>query len=63
MNTLGVGEMSMASKVTQVPSDFEPGRETNYLETKIMYENFWTKCQECFVFEVDTKYEISIDQM
>lgn len=55
--------MNMASKVKQVPSDFELGGETNYLETKIMYEKLWTKYQECFVFKVDTKYKISIDQM
>jgi hypothetical protein len=28
-----------------------------------MYEKFWSEYQEYFVFEVDTKYKISIDQM
>jgi hypothetical protein len=28
-----------------------------------MYEKFWSKCQDCFVFEVDKKFSISIDQM
>ena len=28
-----------------------------------MYEKFWTECQNCFVFEVDKMFSISIDQM
>jgi hypothetical protein len=30
---------------------------------KMMYKIFWSECQECFVWNVDTKYAISIDQM
>jgi hypothetical protein len=39
----------------EVPFDVELGGITNYLETKRMYEKFWSECQESFVFEVDTK--------
>lgn len=53
----------MAFRVTQVPSDFESGGKIHYLETKAMYKKFWSKYQECFVFEGDTKYIISINQM
>jgi hypothetical protein len=28
-----------------------------------MYKKFWTECQDCFVFEVNKKFSISIDQM
>jgi hypothetical protein len=28
-----------------------------------MYKKFWIECQDCFVFEVNTKYSISIKQM
>ena len=28
-----------------------------------MYEKFWSECQDCYVFEVDKKFSISIDQM
>jgi hypothetical protein len=57
------GEMSTTYGVMEVPSDLEPGGKMDYLETKTMYERFWTECQECFVWNVDTKYTISIDQM
>jgi hypothetical protein len=49
--------------VTEVPSDLEPGGKTDYLETKTMYEKFWTECQEYFIWDVDIKYEIPIEQM
>jgi hypothetical protein len=35
----------------------------DYNETKTMFEKFWIECQDFFVFEVDKKYSISIDQM
>ena len=28
-----------------------------------MYKKFWTEYLDCFVFEVDKKFSISIDQM
>jgi hypothetical protein len=63
MRSSGVGEMSTTSIVTEVPSDLEPGGKTDYLETKTMYEKFWTECQEYFIWDVDIKYEIPIEQM
>jgi hypothetical protein len=56
-------KVSTASAITEVPSSLEPGEKTDYNETKTMYEKFWTECQDCFVFEVDRKFSISIDQM
>jgi hypothetical protein len=53
MKTSGVGDLSMTSG----------GGKTDYLETKKMYKKFWTECQECFVFQVDMNYTISIEQM
>jgi hypothetical protein len=63
MCTSGAEEMSTTSGVTEVLSNLEPGGKTDYLETKTMYEKFWTEYQKCFVWNVDTKYTISIDQM
>jgi hypothetical protein len=63
MCTSRAGEMSTTSGVIEVPLDLELGGKTDYLEMKTMYEKFWTECQECFVWNVDTKYAISIDQM
>jgi hypothetical protein len=56
-------EISTASAITEVPSSLEPGEKIDYNEMKTMHEKFWTECQDCFVFEVDRKFSISIDQM
>jgi hypothetical protein len=55
--------MSTTSGMTEVPSNLESSGQTDYLETKIMYKKFWTECHECFVWNLDIKYEISIEQM
>jgi hypothetical protein len=60
MKVFEIIEMNTTSGIMEVPSELEPG-QIDYLETKTMYEKFWTECQSCFVFEVDTKYSISID--
>ena len=58
-------EGSTASAITQsdMPTVLGPGEKADYNETKTMYEKFWSECQECFVFEVNTKFSVSIDQM
>jgi hypothetical protein len=40
MKTFGAGKMSIASEVTEVPSDLDPGGKTDYLETNTMYKEF-----------------------
>ena len=56
-------EVSTSSTVTKIPSALEPGEKTDYKETKTMYKKFWSECQDCFVFEVDKKFSVSINQM
>ena len=51
--------MNTTSSVIEVPLDLEPYRKTDYLETKTIYKKFWTKCQECFIWNVETKYAIT----
>jgi hypothetical protein len=63
MRVSRVAEISIASAITKVPSSLEPGEKTDYHETKTMYKKFWTECLDYFVFEVDRKFSISIDQM
>jgi hypothetical protein len=58
-----IGELSTTSAITEVPSSLEPGEKTDYNETKTMYKKLWSECQDCFVFEADKKFSISIDQM
>jgi hypothetical protein len=63
MRVSRIAEISAASAITKVPSSLKPSEKTDYNETKTMYKKVWTECQDCFVFEVDRKYSISIDQM
>ena len=63
MRTSRAREMSTTYGVMEVPSDLKPGGKTVYLETKTIYEKFWTECHKCFVWNVDTKYTSTIDQM
>jgi hypothetical protein len=61
MKSSGASEMSTTSGVMEVLSDLEPGGKTDYMEAKAMYKKFWTECQGCFVWNIDTKYEISTE--
>lgn len=63
MRVSSTWEISTVSSIMDVPSNLELRGKIDYLETKIIYEKFWLECQECFVFEMNTKYPISIDQM
>ena len=38
MKVTGTVEMSTASAITEVPSELEPRRQTDYQETKTMYK-------------------------
>jgi hypothetical protein len=62
MRVSGTIEISTASEVIEVPSELETRGQIDYKETKTMYKKFWTEFQSRFVFEMDTKYSISIDQ-
>ncbi len=56
-------EASTTSALTDLPAEYKHGVTVDYKEAKSIYEKFWTECQDCFVFQTDTKYEIEIDQM
>ena len=53
----------MASAITQVPSELESGQEFDYAEIANIYNKFWMECQSCFVFGVEEKHEVKIDQL
>ena len=59
----GPAEASIASAITQVPAKLEPGQEFDYAEIANIYNKFWTECQSCFVFRVDEKHNVHIDQL
>ena len=60
-NVQGLLEASIASTITQVPSELEPSQEFDYAEIANIYNKFWTECQSCFVFGVEEKHEVHID--
>ena len=65
-NVQGLPEASTASAITvrtEVLSELEPGQEFDYAEIANIYNKFWTECQSCFVFGVEEKHEVHIDQL
>uniref|UniRef100_A0A7I4AG42 Uncharacterized protein n=1 Tax=Physcomitrium patens TaxID=3218 RepID=A0A7I4AG42_PHYPA len=55
-------EASIQSALTEVPAEFGPGKVAVHNEVQEIYEKFWTKCQDCFVFAMDTKLERGMHQ-
>ena len=53
----------MASAITQVPAELELGQEFDYAKIANIYNKFWTECQSCFIFGVDEKHDVHIDQL
>ena len=62
-NVQGLLEASKALAITQVLSELELGQEFDYAEIANIYYKFWTECQSCFVFGVEEKHEVNIDQL
>ena len=62
-NVQGPAEASTASAITQVPAELEPSQEFDYAKIAIIYNKFWTECQSYFVFRVDEKHDVHIDQL
>ena len=62
-NVQGMPEASTASAIIQVPSELELGQEFDYAEIANIYNKFWIECQSCFVFGVEAKHEVHIDQL
>ena len=56
-------ETSMASTLTEVPVELEDGDEADLEAIRKIYERFWMECQGCFIFKIDEKREVRIDQL
>ena len=59
----GPAEASITFAIIQVPAELEPSQEFDYTKIANIYNKFWTECQSCFVFGVDKKHEVHIDQL
>ena len=43
--------------------ELEDGNEADLEAIRKIYERFWMECQGCFIFDIDEKREVRIDQL
>ena len=55
--------MSFASVVTEVPQAHDPGREVDYKASTEAYKNYWTTCTDAYVFDIEERKKLSIQQL
>ena len=56
-------EGSIASAVTEVPVQLSDGDEEDLEAISKIYNQFWMECQGCYIFDMDEKRELSIDEL
>ena len=56
-------EASTASALTEVLVELKDGDEADLEAIRKIYERFWMECQGCFIFDIDEKREVRIDQL
>ena len=56
-------EGSIASALTEVPVELSDGDEEDLEAISKIYNQFWMECQGSYIFEMDEKREVSIDQL
>ena len=60
---LEVAEASLADAMSKVLSSYEPQKKANFKHINTVYKKFWSECKDAYIFEVDAKKELSIDQL
>ena len=58
-----VAEASLADAMRKVPSLYEPQKKADFKHINAMYKKFWSECEGAYIFGVDAKRELSIDQL
>ena len=58
-----VAEASLADAMSKVPLSYEPQKKANFKHIHAVYKKFWSKCEDAYIFGVDAKRELSIDQL
>ena len=53
----------MASVITTLPRDVQDGKEINYVESRKIYEDYYTSCSDSYIGDIKKLYQISIDQL
>ena len=55
--------MSFTSAVTQGPQAHDPRREVDYKTSTKAYKNYWATCTDVYVFDIEEKKKLSIQQL
>ena len=58
-----VAEASLADAMSKVPSSYEPQKKADFKHINAVYKKFWSECEDAYIFGVDAKRELSIDQL
>ena len=58
-----VAEASLADAMSKVPSSYEPQKKADFKHINAVYKKFWSECEDAYVFGVDAKRELSINQL
>ncbi len=56
-------EQSFAPTVTDVLEAHDPKRKHDYKQSTEAYKNYWTSCTDAYIFEINEKKSLSIDQL
>ena len=49
--------------MNKVPSLYEPQKKADFKHIDAVYKKFWSECKGAYIFGVDAKKEVSIDQL
>ena len=60
---LKVAEASLADAMSKVLSSYEPQKKANFKHINAVYKKFWSECEDAYIFGIDAKRELSIDQL
>ena len=60
---LEIAEANLADTMSKVPSSYEPQKKADFKHINAVYKKFWLECEDAYIFGVDAKRELSIDQL
>ncbi|CAA9336781.1 hypothetical protein AVDCRST_MAG94-2149, partial [uncultured Leptolyngbya sp.] len=56
-------EISIASALTEIPTELRPGEQADYTSTTDIFEKYWSDCQDCYLFDISVKKELEVSQL
>ena len=58
-----VADASLVDAMSKEPSSYEPQKKADFKHINAVYKKFWSECEDTYIFGVDAKKELSIDQL